>query len=593
MNRVTFITQFIAYFPDDSESGRRELTHAIDQISALGFGILRQAPYLLAVTAPVSPTPTGQSEMLLDIFPGTAASKRIAAANFNVAQSAEDVHGKAETSAQCYNLLQSRNTDFVLESDMLGLKPVHTARTSGGDVLGSRIADLLSLFPELAEPTDTVALYELLGLWAPLAGRTLHQKIRRTLPGGCYRWTPGTGLSGRRSRDLQPTTVEPCKLMDETIEAIHSTTGQSLLEKTAGAAQPILLALSGGFDSRLIAALCRDLHIDIRARGYGRRHHKEWRSTQAVAQALDLKLKMVRQDKDATLRYLPNHLDATEGTADSGSVSIMNLLGSPSTPGSTILHGFCGDVLSGGRISDLSASNFVSREATAEAIIRYWYPPSASNLQKLFTPVPDLDAVRQDVLDGLKTDCPPYQAYLLWFAENRNRRYVATHFAVLGEHFDVAMPFYDRRLVHLWFSLPPIGLTDRFVFRKLLVRYYPGLARIPHSEDAAPISPNLRWQLARLYYSLPRRALAGCIGSKRARKLLLSLYRGEDFRSLSKLAAPQQQAYMLSQLAQLHPVLKEELGVELSPGYETVLSGNLQALRALFTVANYAQRRHG
>lgn len=591
MSGIAFITRFIAYFPDQRPEGTDELSQTTKKIRATDLKILRSDPYLLAVAIPKSPE-SSDTHTLLDIFPGAASSTRIRTRGFDADAPLEDIHRVAEASAQCYNLLRATQTSFSLESDMLGLKAVYTACTPGGTVLASRIADALGLFPALTRSTDLVALYELLGFWAPLRERTLYRDVQRTLPGCAYRWTLTDGLHGRGTRSLQPVQLAPCQFMDQAIANIRSAAGESLREKLAGSQEQIWLALSGGFDSRFIAALCRELRVSARAVTYSRPHHREWHSTKAVAQALDLELTALRQDRDATLRYLPNHLDATEGTADCGSVSILNLLACRPAIGHTLLHGFCGDLLSGGHIDPFSADDYASRDAMAAAIVRHWYPDTTENLKDLFTPSPNLDDVCQDVLDGLRSDCPPYQAYLLWYAENRNRRYVASHFAVLGEYFDTVMPFYDRRLFELWFSIPPIGLSDQAPLRQLLARYYPALARIPHPAESAPIIPNLRWQLARLRRGLGSRILAGCIGRERTQDLLLRFFRDDDFRSLSKLAAPQQRRRMLATVTGLQRLLCDALGVELSPQYADILQGNLQALRTVFTVVRYVQRQH-
>jgi hypothetical protein len=153
------------------------------------------------------------------------------------------------------------------------------------------------------------------------------------------------------------------------------------------------------------------------------------------------------------------------------------------------------------------------------------------------------------------------------------------------------MPFYDRRLFDIWNSVPPIGLTNRTVFKALMAHYYPKLARIPHPEELAPVTPNLRWQLARFYHSLPNRLLATGLGNDRARQLLLRLHHHDDTYLLSKLGAPQQRTAMLAELARLRPELKEVFGIELSPSHATVLAADLQALRSLFAVARYAQAR--
>src|SRR5690625_3240262 len=124
MSRIQLVTQFIAYFPGNGDRGREELTQTTGQAGALGFEVIRNEPYLLAVIASGPTTVAGSEATLLDVFPGTEASKRIQAANFDDAESMDEVHRKAETSAQCYNLLQATDTSFRLESDAFGLKPV-------------------------------------------------------------------------------------------------------------------------------------------------------------------------------------------------------------------------------------------------------------------------------------------------------------------------------------------------------------------------------------------------------------------------------------------------------------------------------------
>ena len=588
---MPLITRFVAFLPDSGDGGRKELARVTSLVDTANWRLLRQAPCLLAVDASASIAPADPVDTWLDVFPGTAASARLAATDFQGARSIDDMHRKAETSAQCYNLLRSTEHAFLLESDALGLKPVYTAQTPGGNVLASRVADIVRLFPALAEPVDTAALYEMLGFWTPLAGRTLYRRIRRTLPGGCYRWTPTAGFSGVRGRDLRPVAIEPQWFMDEAIEAIHDAAGQSLREKTADVPRPVLLALSGGFDSRFIAAMCRDQHIPVRAVTYGRRHHSETRCSRGIARALGLDLQILPQLVDGTLRYMPQYLDTAEGMVDPAGASILNLCRADSERGSAVLHGFGGDVQEGVRLGDFSAADYASRESVAAAIMRHGYPASRPDLAGLFGQPVDLDEIRADILAGLRQDCPPYQAYLLWFLENRHRRFVAAGCAALGQHFDMVMPLHDRRLYDLWHSVPPLGLADRAVFKHLLARRYPALARIPHPEEAAPVTPNLRWQLARFYHRLPAQLLAACVGPQRADELRLRLHRHHNFRTFSKLEAPQQRAHMLSELARLRPALREGMGIELSPDCESVLARDTQALRTMFGVASHAARR--
>lgn len=590
MSHIDPVTRFVAFLPDNDGHDHEELRHAIDHVHKLGLDTLKQSPFLLAAVT----TSTGRSNgdcAMLDVFPGTAASSRFTDAPFDRAADKAQIHDIAEQSAQCYNLLTATDTDFTLESDALGLKPVHIARTRTGHILASRIADILAVFPDLAEPADTTALYELMTFWAPLAERTLHQKIKRTLPGGCYHWSTDSQLRQWRGRELQPASVDPHRLMDQTIEELRDTAGQSLQSKTASTAKPIIMALSGGFDSRYIAALCQDHDIPIRAITFGRRNTEEWHSARDIARALKLDLETIRYNTDIVFQHLDHHLEMMEGTSDLLTLSVMNLFQATTPPGSSLLHGFCGDIQAGNQVERYRATDYATRESLADATLKSYYASTQPDLLKVINPAVDLDEVREDMLASLRSDCPPYQAYLFWHAENRTRRCVASQFPLLGNHFDCVLPFYDRRLFDLWTALPPLALVDRNIYRRLLATYYPALARIPHPEEPASITPNLRSQLARYYRRFPKRMLARAIGDDRTRRLYLRLHRDSNIYALNKLSAPQQQAHMHKRIEALCPTLQETLGVELSPNYQTVLSKHLLALRGMYMAVEYARKQ--
>lgn len=555
---------------------------------AAGLALIREGAYALAIQPSGTNMASSDSAVLLDVFPGTACSGRKFAVDGAEASHLESLHAMAECEAQAYNLIQADQAAFVLESDAIGLKPFYVAKVDGGTLLASRIADILALYPQLVA-VDQTALYELMTFRTPIAQRTLHKGIRRGLPGACYRWSVDTGLAADQARRPQPPPLNVLAFVDETIARIKEAVCASLREKTTHAQGQVALALSGGFDSRLIAAVAAELAIPMRVLSYGRRHTSETHSAVAVAEALGLKLEPIEYPPDNSLRHLSWHLTAVEGTADLATSSIANLLATDLPVGTSLLHGYVGDPLAGSFCNHLSAKEYVSSETLIDGIMRHHNAVASSGMHNVLTPAVDLEAVRSDLVATVRDDCPPHQAYLLWEFENRQRTYVGSYFALLGDRFDTVMPFYDRRVFDLWLSLPPIGQADRAVFRKLLARYYPQLARIPHSEEPAPITPNLRWQLARFYRGLPERTMTMIMGAERAHQLLLRTYRHDYIWNLGNLAAPRQRALMLSRVTELRPVLKEACGVMLSSDYAERLSGDVQALRGMFLAAEYAR----
>lgn len=588
MAGVDIITRFVAYLPDDTDHGNLELQHIISHAYSLDLVAIKQEHFALAVSRS-SKESNNNNEILLDVFPGTAVSSRISQAPFDQARNREQVHEIAEQSAQCYNLLHINSSSFSLESDALGLKPAYIARTDAGHILASRITDILTLFPNLAKPADTVALFELMTFWAPLAERTLHRAIRRTLPGGCYEWSTKSPLRQWRGRDLQPAEVDPHRLIDRTIEEIRDAATESLRAKTLIAEAPIVMTLSGGFDSRLIAALCRDQKIQIRSLTFAPRHTTEWHSAHAIAKALQLDLERVHYRTDTLFHYIDNHLQIMEGTADLATLSIMNIFQCDAPLGTSLLHGFGGDIQSGSQVQRYSANEYASYETLADATLKSYHVSTRPDLLRALEPAVDLDEIRADLLSGFRRDCPPYQAYLSWYEENRTRRFVASQLALLGTRFDCILPYYDRRLFDIWNSIPPIARANRNVYRKLMATYYPALARIPHPEEPAPITPNLQSQLVQFLRGLPMNALQRLVGEEKAKRFYQRLYRDPNIYTLSNLHAPQQQIHMYSRIKELRSVMRDTLGVNLAEDWETALSKNLLALRGMFMAAEYAQ----
>lgn len=585
---MELITRFVAFFPATGRDVPASLADKLHAGLISDLVPLRTRPYLLAVGA-VGTAP-GEVATLLDVFPGTARSGRPLEIRGGTSTDRDALHTMAERETQSYNLIETDAANFLLESDAVGLKPFFVAEVEDGTLIASRIADMLALYPRLAA-MDAIAVYELMVFRTPLARRTLHQGIRRGLPGARYQWSPERGLEAGMVHRLQPPPLDALAFVDETIARVRETVRLSLEEKTTGVDGPVVLALSGGFDSRLIAAVAVEARIPLRVVAYGRRHNAELHSARAIARSLGLKLESIEYPPDNSLRHLPLHLQVVEGNADLATVSIANLFAADLPMGTPVMHGFLGDPLAGSFCKRMTASEYRSADTLVDGIMRHHGVFLDKGLHRVLAPSIDPDTVRADVAATVRDDCPPYQAYLLWEFENRQRTYVGSHFALLGERFDTIMPFYDRRLIELWLSVPPIGVVDRTVFRKLLSRYYPRLARIPHSEEPAPIVPNLRWQLERFYRGLPKRALSAALGVERAHELFLRSYRDDYIWNLGNLAAPQQRAHMLSRVTALRPVLKEALGVELSGDYAKRLSGNVQALRGLFLAAEYARYR--
>jgi asparagine synthase (glutamine-hydrolysing) len=526
--------------------------------------------------------------MILDLYPGTMASGRSFAPAAGERADWSAWHAMAEREAQFYNLIQVMDASLRIESDPIGLKPFYLAQLAHGTLVASRILDILSTFPDLARPVDPLAAYELMMFRAPMADRTLHRRIRRSVAGGCYAWDPARGLRVTRERRLTAPPVDGSLFVDETLTRLKQVLLRSLAEKTAGLSGPIAISLSGGFDSRLLAAMAIEVGLPVRAFSFGRRYHREIQSAKATAGTLGIPLQLLPYPTDGSLRRLPFHLKTVEGTADLATSLIANLFAIECPTGAAILHGFAGDPLAGNHLRHLTPQDYRSLDRLADGVMRFNGGSAPVDVDSLLHVDVPREAVRDEIRSNLREGCAPHQAYLLWDFENKQRRYVGAHFPMIGTRFDPVAPYYDRELFALWLSVPPIGLDERSLFRKFLSRFYPALARIPHSEEAGPITPNLRYQLSHFLRQAPYDLADRVMGAGWAARTTRSLSRDRYIWSLANLAGTHQHAHMLARIAALRSEMRLVLDLDVDAAFADRLQGDLQATRGLFLIAEYA-----
>ena len=197
--------RIIAFVPSQNCTNNSEILIKLNEVcSKHGLSICRKTPYFLACTTQSINFNCDDRQLLLcDMLPGKLSSPReITFAK--TSSSWESWHAIAEQHAQLYNLLLSTNKELVIESDILGLKPLYLANIEEGTLIGSRLTDLFRLKEDLIRPIDGMGLAQLILTGHPFGSRTLHAKIRRTKTGERLHWDAGSKqLSSSRPRRIQ------------------------------------------------------------------------------------------------------------------------------------------------------------------------------------------------------------------------------------------------------------------------------------------------------------------------------------------------------------------------------------------------------
>jgi|GEM_PF-5993375 len=376
-------------------------------------------------------------------------------------------------------------------SDLIGVRPVFLRRRPQGWWLSNRIELIRRVGP--AEPVEPLAVLEFLILLSPLGRRTLEGGVERLFCGDRIEWSETTGpvlhAEGIQVRLGDP---EPDAHPHAMAERIKETMFDSIRRKLAWHPLPPVVALSGGYDSRLMSAAARALGLRPRAYTYGAPHHSEFWAARLIASRLGMELRTVEYPHDMLRSRMPLFFDVLQGQADPYIMHIANLLAMPEPEGTPVMHGFIGDTMSGAFVCRMQKHHFQSKDLLAEGIVRsYAFPVQLKAMEMAGFDRP-FETLCQAAYDNLPPAPHLFQSAMLWACSNRQRRFTATQAEILGSRFTPFYPFYDRAYMELWMHQPLASQVDRLLFFTVFKKHFPEVATIPHPNSVFAIQPAMK-----------------------------------------------------------------------------------------------------
>ncbi|WP_282609442.1 asparagine synthase-related protein [Pelagibius sp. Alg239-R121] len=589
-------SQFLIFVPREKNTFATGTQHAFEKhCKSKNFQIIRSKNYFFAINTHDHQTDTSTEEPLLvsHVSPGKILSNR----SIEIANSDNNWkvwHRHLETEAQVYNLIHSLETSFKIESDALGLMPMYRCHTSDGLIISSKILDLVSIFPDAIGTADRNSVAEFMMMGYPLSGRTLHKKITRAQTGEVFEWSLGIGEKITRPRRLRiEGKIRSDTYLHQALVDLEKALSQSIVRYTQHGDSPINVALSGGFDSRILAATIKNCNLDLNTFTYGRWHHRELRTARRVAKTLDVNHKILKYPLDHYYLKLPLFMSTMEGHGDSKTTQITNLFEIDDREGAPLIHGFLSDPIAGSHLSDwFPTHDLKSYDEVTDQLMEVLIPPTSQMtlLQDVLGFQFDLDHFRSEIHSELSETEKPYQAAVLWDIENRQRGLISSHLLMLGQKFDVIAPFYNKELLNRWITMPRIGLDKRYLQRQLLANSFPHLAKIPRDEENSPIIPNLKNQLLLFIDTLARKSLLRTYGR-------IFGYRPQSIWSLGHGMANDSQRNLMNSSIQENQSLPEEVfGLKLNLNTSLLNKirqapddGDFQTPRFIFQLIEYAR----
>ncbi|MDP2028660.1 MAG: asparagine synthase-related protein [Thiobacillus sp.] len=286
---------------------------------------------------------------------------------------------------------------------------------------------------------------------------------------------------------------------------------------------PPLLPLSGGLDSRSVAAFIPPhLAAAATACSFGHRHCHDVRYGRRIARALGARFTRLSIPEDFFKHYLEPVQMLCDGEVSIEALPMYRLIGM-GQPGQTMLTGYLGDALSGGHL--------LGADSTLDTVWRKKYQGkgfSESLLERVLLPE-RYQAIRGGTHALIRAALEQADAATLdekalaVELHHRQSRYIAYFGRMLGSRYRVETPFLDQDVLDTFLSMPLVHRQGQRAYRRMLVRHAPRLAAVPENKTrrpvtcadahgmppvsaknsaASPLPAGLQWRLNALHHTL-------------------------------------------------------------------------------------------
>ena len=357
--------------------------------------------------------------------------------------------------------------------------PVYLARTGRAVVLSDRASWAAAVTGRIGSP-DPLLYAGLLGPGYPLGAVTPFAGVQALAPGASGRATGGVFRQARR-----PPLSEPGAGGQEGAQRLAA----ALVEAVAplrDAVQPVELSLTGGKDSRLIAAALAEAKVPTRARTYGFADHPDVVVAAQVARELGLDHEVaepkISQDAGATVQEVDvlARLRAGVLVAD-GMLSAFENVGRPDpdpAEAAIAIGGHGGELLRGGYAKIIAGSAARRAAASAEMFRRL-----TMRRVPLLRP-----RWRAGYVAGLTSwtaavAARPGPALDDFYLVNRAGRWSAAARQAYAIRSVLAQPFFDDQVVRAARAVPLAERLDDRLLRGAIRALYPPLADLPLASD--------------------------------------------------------------------------------------------------------------
>jgi asparagine synthetase B (glutamine-hydrolysing) len=429
----------------------------------------------------------------------------------------------------CIVLYDALDRGLTIISDRYGFRPLFLGQSSNSLLFASELKALVAA-DEKRKRLDEIGTLELFCYGS--------QFMERTWIDGYIRISPATILTFnqegcRRRRYWTYAYDEDARTLDqETYFSVFGTLLDRAVERAMRGSKRIGIFLSGGYDSRSVAASIRKHHLPIPAVTFGQADSRDVRFASLLAQRLGLEHTALTAQGPYLYSYCRSIVWRTEGMipfANTTSIRYHSLLKQKME---IILTGFLAEF--GGSHTWPRLLMARTRRTAIDAIFDRFLARRMPAARRIFRPeffARAWEGLRhrfEKSFEEIPNDKPMNMADC-WNLIHIQPRTTYQAPSIDRHLFEARAPHMDAELVSFLLTIPPLARIEQRVYKKMIAYQFPAIRDVPCTNSGRPIDPHF----AREYTKMVARYAAGKAAAAIRRSLRVPEPLGREFRDLN------------------------------------------------------------
>ncbi len=386
-------------------------------------------------------------------------------------------------------LFRRRPRSLTLISDRYGLRPIFLAERGRALLFGSEMKAICAIDPEPRQVDDVAAL-ERFCYGAHVFGQTWIK--------GYAKLRPATILTvdadGIRRREYWRYAYDESapQLDQRTYATRYAVLLDRAVERAMRGRKRIGIFLSGGYDSRAVAAAIRPCRLPIPAFTFGVPDSRDMRYAKMLADRLGFEHFGVPDPSPYLAPHCTSIVWRTEGLAPFANATSMNHHAFLQKHVDVILFGFLAEYNGSHTWPKLLLAR--SRAAAAEAIFSRYVLRGAAAARRVFRKAffeEAFAALRDRFLKsfGDVANEHPLNVSDSWLVRNFEPMSTYQAAAVDRHRFENRAPLTDSELVDFLLTIPPYARLEQRVYKRMIAHGFPAIRDIPCTNSGRPIDP--------------------------------------------------------------------------------------------------------